>query len=126
VKVIPLAKVVAEFLKNANVAFSGFELNKVGPIFAHEGNRGLNAAQPDVVENDVTADGAERRVKIKVSITSSKRWLPSIKIRSKMEWDRARSVAARSERSSIRRKAESRSVVRSRAWARPMPYQTEC
>jgi len=69
-EVIPLAKVVTDSLKNANVGFIDGEFDKVSAICAQEGNYGLDAAHPQVVEDNAAADCAKRCVKIKINENS--------------------------------------------------------
>jgi hypothetical protein len=64
VKVRLLANVVADSLKHANVGFADSDLNKVRAISAHKGNYGLDTSHPDIVEDDVAADCAERGIRI--------------------------------------------------------------
>ena len=65
-KVRPLASVVSDSLKYAYVGFTGSDLNEIRAISEHECRYCLDTAHPHIVKDDVAADCAERRIKIKV------------------------------------------------------------
>jgi len=69
-EVIPLAQVVTDSLKNTNIWFNNWELNKVSAICPQEGNHCFDAAHPQVIEDDATADFANLGIKIKVNESS--------------------------------------------------------